>query len=83
MQCIRELLYADDSALVAHSLEDIQEIMDGFAKSSAEFGLTINAQKTEVLYQPPPGQPHVPTNVLLNRTPLNDVTMFRYLSSIT
>jgi len=83
MQCIRELLYADDSALVAHSLEDIQEIMDAFAKSSAEFGLTINAQKTEVLYQPPPGQPHVPTNVLLNRTPLNDVTMFRYLSSIT
>ncbi|XP_069998486.1 uncharacterized protein [Penaeus vannamei] len=54
MQCIRELLYADDSALVAHLLKDIQEIMDGFAKS-AEFGLTINAQKTEVLYQPPPG----------------------------
>ncbi|XP_069975557.1 uncharacterized protein [Penaeus vannamei] len=66
MQCICELLYADDSALVAHSIEDIQEITDAFAKSSAEFGLTINTQKTEVLYQPPPGQPHVPTNVLFN-----------------
>ncbi|ROT81352.1 hypothetical protein C7M84_025487 [Penaeus vannamei] len=79
---IRTRMDADDFALVAHSLEDIQEILDAFAKSSAEFGLTINAQKTKILYQPPPGQPHVPTNVLLNRTPLNDVTMFRYLGSM-
>ncbi|XP_069977492.1 uncharacterized protein [Penaeus vannamei] len=33
--------------LVAHSLEDIHDVMDTFAKSSPEFGLTFNAQKTE------------------------------------
>ena len=49
---VRELLYADDSALVAHSAEEIQRIVDAFSDASKKFGLKINIKKTEVLTNP-------------------------------
>ena len=48
---MRELLFADDSALVAHSAEQTQKIVDAFFDASKKFGLKINIKKTEVLYQ--------------------------------
>ena len=47
-----ELLFADDSALVAHSAEEMQKIVDAFSDASKKFGLKITIKKTEVLYQP-------------------------------
>jgi len=44
-----DLLYADDSALVTHSLEDAQMITDCFARAAKRFGVTISIKKTEVL----------------------------------
>ena len=49
---MRELLCADDSALVAHSAEEIQKKVDAFSDASKKFGVKINIKKTEVLYQP-------------------------------
>jgi len=49
---MRELLFADDSAQVAHSAEEMQKIVDAFSDASKKFGLKINIKKTEVLYQP-------------------------------
>ena len=49
---MRELLFADDSALVAHSAEEMQKIVDAFSNASKKFGLKNNIKKTEVLYQP-------------------------------
>ena len=43
---MRELLYADDTALVAHSAEEMQKIVDAFSDASKKFGLKINFQKT-------------------------------------
>ena len=48
---MRELLFADDSALVAHSAEEMHKIVDAFSDASKKFGLKINIKKTEVLYQ--------------------------------
>ena len=48
---VRELLFADDSALIAHSAEEIQRIVDAFANASSKFGLKINIKKTEVMFQ--------------------------------
>ena len=45
---MKELLFADDSALVAHSAEDMQNIVDAFSNASNKFGLKINIKKTEV-----------------------------------
>ncbi|KAK2191347.1 hypothetical protein NP493_53g01017 [Ridgeia piscesae] len=46
---MRELLFADNSALVAHSAEEMQKIVDAFFHASKKFGLKINIKKTEVL----------------------------------
>ena len=42
---VRKLLFADDSALIAHSAEEIQRIVDAFANASSKFGLKINIKK--------------------------------------
>ena len=42
---VRELLFADDSALIAHSVEEIQKIVDAFTSASSKFGLKINIKK--------------------------------------
>ena len=38
---IRDQLYTDDCSLVAHTLEDIQQITNAFARAAERFGLTI------------------------------------------
>ena len=47
-----ELLFTDDSALVAHSAEEMQKIVYAFSDASKKFSLKINIKKTEVLNQP-------------------------------
>ena len=46
--CVQELMYADDSAFVAHSEAELQRTFNSFSAAAADFGLTINASKTEV-----------------------------------
>jgi len=43
---MRELLFADDCALNAHSAEDIQNIVDAFSDASKKLGMKINIKKT-------------------------------------
>ena len=53
---IRELMFADDTAFIAHYHQDAQKIITCFANSAKDFGLNINITKTEMMYQPPPGR---------------------------
>ena len=80
-ELIRELLYADDADLVAHSLTDIQEIMDRFADACTKFGLTISLGKTKVMYTPAPGDPYVEPDIYVHGTRLEVVESFIYLGS--
>jgi len=50
-------MFADDTAFVAHYHQQAQEIITRFAKSARDFELKINITKTEMMYQPPPGEP--------------------------
>ena len=52
---VREMLFADESALAAHSAcaEDVQSLSKKFARTAHQFSLKINIKKTEYLYQPP------------------------------
>ena len=83
-ECIRELLYADDSALLSNNLSEIQEIVDRFSSAASLFGLKINASKTELLFQPAPGtdteQIQKPI-VYVNGTALKTTDSFIYLGS--
>ena len=42
---IRELLYADEADLVAHTEEDMQKIMDNFSNACTAFGLIISIKR--------------------------------------
>ena len=44
---LRELFFADDSALIAHSADEIQRIVGAFASST--FGVMVNIKRTEVI----------------------------------
>ena len=48
------LLFAGDCALLVHTEEALQHIVNRFSDAATNSGLTLSLKKTEVLYQPPP-----------------------------
>ena len=78
---IRDLLFADDCALAAPSLDALQRLCDRFSKAARRFGLIISIKKTEVLYQPAPGETYEPPVVSIEGKQLNAVKTFKYLGS--
>ena len=78
---MRELLFADAIALVAHSAEEIQKIVDAFSDASKKFGLKINIKKTEVLYQANSTRTRE-EDIMVDRNKLISVLEFTYLGSI-
>ena len=48
---IREMLFADDAALVTQTLEDLQQLMDRLSKACKELVLTISITKIKVMGQ--------------------------------
>ena len=78
---MRELLFADDSALVAHSAEEMQKIVDAFSDASKKFGLKINIKKTEVLYQRNSTRTRE-EDIMVDGNKLKSVLEFTYLGSI-
>ena len=81
-ELIRELLFADDTALVAHTKEQAQILLNVFAATSKKMGLHINSSKTEVLFQPSPNNtsPEDPV-ISVDGESLKVVSSFKYLGS--
>ena len=44
---VREMLFAGDKAIAAHSVGDIQSLVGRIARAASQFGLKINIKKTE------------------------------------
>ena len=78
---VRDLLFADDCGLNGNTEPAMQQLMDCFSRACDNFGLTINTQKTEIMYQPAPGKPYERPHVTVNGTTLNAVDNFTYLGS--
>ena len=70
-ELISELLFADDWALLAHTKEALQHIVNRFS-----------LKKTEVLYQPPLREAYSPFHVSIDGTNINAVERFTYLGSV-
>ena len=75
------LLFADDSAPVAHTASDMQLLVDRFSMATSQFTLKINIKKTECMYQPvkficPPPEP---IDITIDEVPLVKTTDFTYL----
>ena len=81
-ELITELLFADDCALLVHTEETLQHIVNRFSDAATNFGLTISLKKTEVLYQPPPRVAYSPPHISIDVTNLNAVEHFTYPGSV-
>jgi len=79
---IRDLLYADDCAIVAHLLNDVQQLFDRFWEAASWFGLTVSLKKTEVMLQPSSDTAYIPPVIRVGDVTLNVVDKFCYLGSI-
>ena len=77
---MRELLFADDSALVVHSAEEMRKIVVAFSDASQQFGLKINTKSTEVLYQPNSTRTRE-EDIMFDGNKLNSVLEFTYFGS--
>ena len=74
---IRELLFADDAALTAHTEESLQRLITCFADACTEFGLTINLKKTNIMGQDVSSTPQIS----IGDHTLEVVDNFTYLGS--
>ncbi len=79
---ILELQYADDCALVSHSPQDLQYVLDAAMRAYSRMGLTINTAKTEVVCQWSANVPTTPAVFTVADKQLSIVPSFRYLGSI-
>ena len=73
--------FANDSALIAYSAEEIQRIVNSLANASSKFGLNINITKTEVMFQSN-STTTMEEDINVNTTTLNPVQEFTYFGSI-
>ena len=76
------VLFADDCALLVHTQEALQYIVNRFAEAEKAFGFTISLKKTGVLHQPLPGGVYSPSQINIEGTSLNSVEHFTYLGSV-
>ena len=74
---IREMLFADDAALVSHTQKGLQCLMDRFLKACMEFALIISTKKTEITAQ----DTEIPPSVYIDGSNLSVVDNFKYLRS--
>ena len=79
---IRELLFADDCMMVAHTEHDLQKMVTRFSNASKNYGLQISITKTEVMFQPAPGKIHTEPEIIVDGAKLTNVKRFTYLGSV-
>ena len=75
---IRDLLFADDAALVRHSSDTLKMMINRLHETCKAFVLIIRVRKTVILTQ---GVPTTTADVKLDGKPLKVVQTFRYLGS--
>ena len=78
---VRDLLYADDCYLVAHTESDMQCFMDRLSEACRAFGLTVSLDKTVVMFQPAPGTVYIEPSIYTDGKKLKVVDKFTYLGS--
>jgi hypothetical protein len=74
---IRDMLFADDAALAAHSEEQLQSLMNRFSSACDLFSLTISLKKTQVMCQ----GTTIPATISIKDHQLETVNQFTYLGS--
>ena len=80
-ETVLRLFFADDCALNASDEHEMQVEMDSFSAACNNFGLSISTKKTEVMFQPAPGNQYYEPQISVNGQTLQAVETFTYLGS--
>ena len=75
---MRDLVFADDAALVAHSAESLQRLLERFSQSCRSFGLKVSLKKKVTMHQ---GSADSNSKINVDVNSLNSVDKFCYLGS--
>ena len=75
LTCLRDFLFADESAVTAQSAEDLQQLITRFSGACQDFGLTIGLKKTQVMGQ----DVNSPPAISINDHELDVIDDFVYL----
>ncbi|BHF73517.1 hypothetical protein SprV_0401659800 [Sparganum proliferum] len=78
---LQDLLFADDCALNTMTEVDMQWSVDPFAAGCANFGLTMNTDKTVVMHRPPPNTQYCTPRIAVDDRQLKIAHSFAYLGS--
>ena len=76
---LRELLVVDDCALIAHNEDELQSILNDFARVASRYGFTISITKTDVMPQPKLGSSPRDAVIKIDSKQLKAVKNFCYL----
>ena len=77
---VSQLLFADDTALVAGSEEELQRLVSEFGRVCERRKLSVNVEKSKIMMCSREGT-HGELNVCLNGIRLEEVECFKYLGS--
>ena len=72
---IRDMLFAGDAAVVNHTQEELQSLVDCFSQACKDFGLTTSLKKTNVLGQ----DTDAPPVITIDDYELDVVSQFTYI----
>ena len=78
---LRDFLFANDCAVNFSHEQEMREGIDSFSSACNNFGLTISTKKTEVMFQPAPGNQYHEPHRSVNGQTLLVLETFTYLGS--
>lgn len=75
---VSNITYADDMALLAESMEDLQGLVDAVNDACTRYGLTINTTKIKLMVV---SRDIVPTKIKIRGEDIERVNHFKYLGA--
>ena len=76
---LHELLFADNCALIAYTEDELQSILNDFARAASRYDFTISIKKFEVMFQPKPGSSPCDPVINIGDEQMKVVQKFCYL----
>ncbi|XP_055388393.1 uncharacterized protein LOC129616943 [Condylostylus longicornis] len=79
---INNIRYADDTTIIADSIEDLQHLMNKVNHHSKKFGLNMNNKKTKYMIVTKHNIPYTNASIYIDNEPIERVNNFIYLGSM-
>ena len=76
---VNNIRYADDSVIIADTIEDLQQMIDRLNRTSNKYGLKVNSNKTKLMIISRRKVPYTHAQLLVDGVALERVSCYKYL----